>query len=288
MRTLLLFFCIFAPVIGRAQISVQVVLDQEVYLANEPLIVKVRIANSSGRTLTFGKDADWLTFNIDGRDNIVVAQLQPVPVQGEFKLDSSTTGIKRVNLEPCFRLTRPARYTVVATVKVPGWEESFSSKPKTFDITQGSKLWETTFGVPSADKSEAAPEIRRYILQQANRTKEMTLYLRLTDGSGTDTYKVFPLGNMVSFSRPEPQLDKASNLHLLYQNSARGFNYCVITPDGNWLKRQAYDYTDTRPILRTDDDGSLIIKGGVRRPTSTDIPKAAEFEDTTNDKTPAP
>jgi glycine/D-amino acid oxidase-like deaminating enzyme len=92
---------------------------------------------------------------------------------------------------------------------------------------------------------------------------------------------------MVSFSKPECQIDKSSNLHVLYQTGARSFNYSVINPDGRLLVRQTYDYSDTRPVLRIDREGRILIGGGVRRSSSDDLPPPADAS--TNDaKTPKP
>ena len=45
-----------------AQVTVDVVLDQEQFLPTETMPVAVRITNRSGQPLHLGADADWLTF----------------------------------------------------------------------------------------------------------------------------------------------------------------------------------------------------------------------------------
>jgi hypothetical protein len=98
------------------------------------------------------------------------------------------------------------------------------------------------------------------------------LYFRLTDSSG-QIYKVFPIGPILSFGKTEPQVDQFSNLHVLYQDGARSFNYTVINPSGEILRRETYEYT-TRPRLVRDTDGFLNVAGGKRRVTSKDVPPA--------------
>jgi hypothetical protein len=85
-------------------------------------------------------------------------------------------------------------------------------------------------------------------------------------------FKVFPIGAMRSVSKPEPQLDKESNLHILYQNDARSFSYTVVNPDGEITLRQTYDYVNSRPRLKVKEAGALGVIGGVRRIHSSDIP----------------
>jgi len=278
MRILLAIIALVSVATAHAQINVEIVFDQETYLANEPLIAKVRISNASGQTIPMGKGLDWLIFSFEGRDNLIVTQKGPVPVDGEFKSESSTTVIKPVNLEPYFNLSQPGRYSVTATVNIPAWGQSFTSRPKNFNITKGTRLWETNFGVPTT-QTNAVPEIRKYVLQQGNHIHDIRLYLRLMDAGGGLTFKVLTLGQMLSFSRPEPQLDKESNLHVLFQTSARGFTYLVITPDGDFKIRRIYDYTDSRPILRADETGNIGVSGGIRRVTANDLPKPPQFDD---------
>src|SRR5204862_7266383 len=124
------------------------------------------------------------------------------------------------------------------------------------------------FGVTqtAAGETNAAPEVRKYSLQQVNYLKDhLRLYLRVSDESGARIFKTVPVGQILSFSRPEPQIDKSSNLHLIYQSWAHVFTYSVFSPAGELLKRETYDYVNTRPRLQTDADGVISVIGGVKR-----------------------
>jgi len=256
-----------------AQVSVEVSLEQEQFLASETLLVTVRVTNRSGQTLRLGEDADWLTFSVEARDGFVVTKSGEIPVTGEFVLDSSKMATKRVDLAPYFNLTKPGRYTVIASARIKQWDKQYVSKPKSFDIIHGAKLWEQEFGVPlPAGALNRQPEVRKYILQQANYLKQLKLYLRLTDASEGKVFKVFAIGPMVSFGRPEPQLDKSSNLHVLYQTGPHGCSYTVVNPDGEVIVRQTHNITNTRPRLRVGPEGDFIVVGGMRRPAANDLP----------------
>ena len=280
MRKVGLWLCLLAglasPVWG--QVTVEVVLDQEQFLPGEALNVAIKISNRSGQKLNFGTDPDWLTFAVESRDGMVVPKLGEAPVAGAFDLESAERGTKHVDIGPYFSMMQPGRYAVTATVRIKQWGQTVSSQPKNFNIMEGAKLWEQEFGVPNVPGStNPIPEVRKYILQQANYLKgKLRLYLRLTDATGTKTFRVVPVGLILSFSRPEPRIDKFSNLHLLYQNWAHSFSYTVFNPDGEILDRQTYDYTDTRPRLQTDDQGRIAVVGGVRRVTSNGSPITAE------------
>lgn len=257
------------------QVTVEVVLEQEQFLPGESLLVAARITNRSGQTLRLGGEDDWLSFAVESRDGFVVAKTGDPPVKGAFELESSKRATKRVDLAPHFNLAREGRYTVRATVRIPQWELQYASDPRPFDIIRGARLWEREFGVPQTATTNAPPELRKYILQQANYLKnQLKLYLRLTDPSETRVFRVFAIGPMVSFGRPEPQVDSQSNLHVLYQYGKTAFNYTVVNPDGDILLRQTYESGTTRPRLQVDAEGRIGVTGGVRRVTADDLPVA--------------
>jgi hypothetical protein len=271
----LTFALVLAPLLQMSgQVTAEVTFEQEQFLGGEALPAAVRITNRSGQTLHFGREPDWLTFLVESRDGFIVVKTGEVPVLGEFTLESSKMATRHVDLAPYFVLSRPGRYKVTATVRVKEWDATLTTQPQSFDIIQGAKLWSQDFGVPApAGVTNQLPEVRKYTLQQANYLRtQLRLYLRLTDAAESKVIKVFSLGPMVSFSQPEPQVDKFSNLHLLYQNGARSFSYTMVTPDGDVAVRQTYDYANSRPRLQMDRDGKLVVVGGVRRISRDDLP----------------
>lgn len=196
-------FCLFAPLAPAvAQMTVDVSLGQEQYLSGEAVTAVVRVTNLSGRSVRLGADNEWLTFSIDGRENLVVRQLGDVPVTGEFVLENSQRATKRVDIAPYFSIGEPGHYRITATVRVKEWGFEASSAPAGFNVIEGAKLWEREFGVPSSGGTNGAPEIRKYILQQANYLRNgLALFLRVTDASGEKSYRVAPIGGLLSFSR---------------------------------------------------------------------------------------
>ena len=273
-----------------AQVTVEITQEQEQFLPAESMPVVVRITNRSGQSLRLGQTEDWLTFSVEGRDSHVVPKTGEVPVGGEFVLEPSQVVALRLDLAPYFLLTQPGRYSTTATMQIKDWNQNIRSQPKSFDIIQGVKLWEQEIGVPdSAAGSNATPEIRRFVLQQANYLKyQLRLYVRLTDASGSKTFRVFPIGPMVSFGRPEPQVDKFSNMHLLHQSGPHSYTYVVINPSGEIIARRTYDYVDKRPRLAPDAAGKVLVNGGVQRPTPSDIPPSKPQESGADTPKPKP
>jgi hypothetical protein len=200
-----------------------------------------------------------------------VPKVRDLPLFEPFDLPSSKMASKRIDLGPSFPIGQPGRYNIIATVRIRGWGREVASQPKGFDIIEGASMWQQDFGVPG--QTNGNPEIRRYILQQANYVKgQLRLYLRVTDMTGTRPFRVVPIGALLSFSRPEHLIDQASNLHLLYQDGPHSFGYFKFNPDGELLARQTHEYIGTRPRLRLDVDGNITVFGGQRRIAASDVP----------------
>jgi hypothetical protein len=257
-------------------VTVKLSLPQEQFLPGETLPVAVQVTNNSGQTLHLGADPGWLKFSVESRDDsFVVMKNDDPPVVGAFDLGSSEVATKRVDLAPYFVTTHAGGYRVVATVHIPEWNRDVVSPPLEFDVIDGAQLWSQDFGLPvPAGVTNQAPVVRKYILEEANYLrKQLRMYVLVSDQSGTRILKVSAIGPMVSFSQPEAQLDRASNLHLLYQSGAQSFVYSVVNPDGNITQQEIYDYLGTRPRLAVNGDGDIVVRGGVRRPKPGELPE---------------
>jgi len=272
MKTLLVFtFALMAFFRASAQVDLDLSLDQDYFLPSETIPLAVKITNRSGQQLHLGADADWLTFNVESDDGFVVIKNAEVPVQGEFDLETSQLGIKRVDLQPYFAMTKPGRYRVIATLHIKDWSAQLASQPKPFDVIAGAQLWAQDFGVK--DGTNAAPEVRKYTLEQANYLKEqLRLYVQVSDAAEDTVYKVTALGPMVSFSRTEAQVDRSSRLNVLWQAGASSFSYSIVNPDGTVAVQDYYDNFYSRPRLTVNENGDVVVLGGTRRPKPTEMP----------------
>jgi hypothetical protein len=278
-----------AAAVARAEpVSVDVALDQEQFLQGEALVVKVRITNFSGQNLVLGQDDSWLTFSVEDSEHLLTNRRGSPPVAGTFTLEPSTTGTRKVDLAPYFDFARIGRYFISARLNLPVWGV-IQSRPATIDIVKGTPMWEKEFGVPASRvRDSSLPETRKYCIIQTLSAKNIKLYFRLSDPQDNNIYKVFPLGPIVSFSSLEPQLDQFSNLHLLYQAGGRTFTHCVVNPDGVLIARESYQPGDSRPMLRAEKDGRITVQGGIRHPTTSDLPPPINSTVPTNAKPDQP
>ncbi len=270
-----------------AGVSVELILDETIYLPGEEIPVGVRISNLAGRPLTFGSTPNWLIFYAETKSGDIVARLGQVPVQGEFTLDSAKAGTKWWNIQPYFDFQEAGVHNIFAEVRLPEWNDRIISDPVSITLQNARKLWEISFGVPPPEGvTDAQPEIRRYALQSAVRTRDRNLYVRVTDETETRIYRVALLDRLLSFSNPSQQLDNRNQLHVLFQTGGSIYTYCVVTPDGTIAVRQKHEIVPgSRPRLVKLDDGSISVGGGRRFPTLTDVPPyepPAESLSTTN------
>jgi hypothetical protein len=254
-----------------AQVEVELSLDQEQFLPRESLPLAVKIINRSGQQIHLGADADWLTFNVESVDGFVVLKNAEVPVTGAFDLETGQLGIKRVDLQPYFNLTKPGRYRIIATLRIKDWGAQIASAPQAFDVITGAKLWEQDFGVPSP--TNGAPEVRKYTLEQANYLKsQLRLYAQVSDSAEAVVYRVSALGPMVSFSQLDAQVDRLGRLSVLWQTGAQTFSYAIVNPDGSVASTDFYENFFSRPRLTITNDGDVAVVGGTRRPRPTELP----------------
>jgi len=277
MKKLLLILGLLGWVVvqATAQVTLEVTLDQEQFLPGEGLPVAVKITNRSGQRLHLGADANWLSFSVESVDGYLVMKTGEVPVAGEFDLESSQMGIKRVDLAPYFSLGRAGRYKIVATLRIKDWSLEETGVAKYFDVINGVTLWAQDFGVPVAGAPAGhAPEMRKYSLIKANYLlKELRLYVKVSNPVDAEVYAVKAIGPLISFSVPEAQVDQYGMLHVLYQSGASLFSHTVVAPDGTFLIRELYDYVNTRPRLGVDAQGGMIVIGGVRRQPADELPQ---------------
>ena len=252
-----------------AQVSAEVVLGQEQFLPGESLEMALKIANRSGQTLHFGKASSWLTLHVEGEGNFSAEASSEIPDGTEFDLDSSRLATKRLDVAPLFQLTKPGRYKLTAILRLPLFPEPIISPPKSFDVITGTKLWEEEFGVPGSGNP---PEVRSYLLQQANYLKQLQLYVRITRSREALPVKVVRLGQMVSFGQPSAMLDRLCDLHVIFQTGPRSFRYAAVSPEGDFKIRHTYTLSESRPRLEVDKDGAVSVKGGLQTKTADDIP----------------
>jgi len=258
-------------------LKVQLSSDHIQFIAQESIEITVRVINYTGETLNLnGNDPEWLTFNVEALGNkSLVRQTGPLDVYRKIPpVETGMLAPVTVDLVPQFEISKPGRYKITARVKAGRWGE-ITSEPYFIDIVPGITMWEQEFGVPNAEGK--APEIRKYKLLQSRNLDAPVIYAKVTDVYESKVFGLTALGKMVTSPVPEQITDKANRLHVLHQSGAKSFTYSMINHDGRVLLRMRYEYTDTRPRLRANENGDIIISGGIRVKSEYDIDPLASI-----------
>jgi hypothetical protein len=273
--TALLALGLLASRAAAQPIGLEIEASRDVFLPGEPVQVLVTIKNNSGRRLHFGDDPEWLKFRVTTGKNKPVDRLRPPAIEGEFDLDTGFSATRKVDLAPAFDLMALGFYTAAVTLRVGEFRvELTTPEPLKFELVRGFRLWEQDFGVPTAEGElpPAKAESRRYSVVQLRTTKGIRLYSRVSDAADVLPIKVMELGQYFTFTPPETQVDRTGFLHVLFQSHGRVFTYCVVSPDGDLLKRNSYDSNASRPGLKLDKEAGIVVAGGKRLLAINDIP----------------
>lgn len=266
------------PLPAKATVELQISLPRTLLLPGEPIEVEVAMRNSSGRTLVFSPNDDWLdmdVYSITSRvgDGARVVQFKPVLVEEAFKLESAKAVRTKVDISTAFHLMRPGRYKLTASAGYTGGGGVRAiAEPVIFHITSGAKLWEQEFGVRV--EGEGQTETRKYLLQRLTSEKDLRLYATVTDSTGATIIRQVPLGRAAGNDSPQGKLDRLNYLHVLHHTGPRLFTHTVVSPNGELLRRETYESPAgaPRPGLRVEEDGRVTISSAERVPRSDDLP----------------
>jgi hypothetical protein len=266
------------PAAPPSVLELQTEVFQDRFLPGESLEIEVRIRNLSGQPVTFRPEDDWLNITIwslikSTGEGAPVAQFKPVRIRETFTIPHTKAIRARVDVAPCFDLSRPGRFRLDAALTHATVREPVRATPLLFEVVPGSRLWEQTFGFRPLD-ADAPPEQRKYTLQKMTTKTEARLYVGVSDAEDQFVFRQVSLGRAANSDNPQRRLDRLSNLHVIHQIGPRTFTHTVINPRGDVLRRMTYDSqaANIRPTLKPDEEGRVTVVGGVRVPRADDIP----------------
>jgi hypothetical protein len=249
-----------------AQVDVKLEFDQNKFLTGETSEVILRVANFTGSPLRLGERPDWLQFSVENVSGVGVARIADLEETGAFTLKTGARATLRFDLTPLFKIDQVGRYNVSATVYTGSGENHVITAPAEFEIMTGVVLWEREFGVLGGGS-----ERRRYAIVQANYLKRARIFAAITNPEASVTYKVIPLGTVVSFNPPSMAMDAQNRLHVLHQYGADDFVHHRIHSDGTLAVRHNYVSRVGRPMLGVDGTGDVAVVRATRRPSTQDI-----------------
>lgn len=259
---LFLFGCLLLAPAAHAQLQVGISLHRSLYIRYEPIIATVTITNLSGRPLVLSDQSDtpWFGFQIESKsDN----GNRPVsPRMSSFPKDTVAIGPgetlrRQVNITPLYVLDDFGRYSIRANVFESEQNRYYSSPSAPFEITEGRLLWEENVGLPL----DGSP--RRISLLAHRLPNSTSLYLRIINPDAGRVFCTHKLGDLMSYGKPDVELDTNNEVHILQLRAPRNFVYSHIGLNGEIRVRKAYDQTtESKPTLRRGPNGEVLVVGG--------------------------
>ncbi len=247
MKNLLLIVSIIFSLPAKGQVQLTLSLERNFYIAYEPLVVQVALTNLGERDLKLENTGHrrWLGFDIQMANGHWLAPRYVDEPASILKAGSTMT--HRVNVTPLFALEDFGGYRISATVFLTDINRCVRSAEKQFEITGGRLL--------KQQEVSDHTDIRLVSLLVHQLPQSRALYLRIEDKRRGIIYCTHQLGNWVSYSQPEIEIDDMRSVHILQSDAPRKFIYTRVNLDGKILECRAYVETAIRPSLKKIVEG---------------------------------
>jgi len=244
----------------QAQVTVRLKMNKKTHLLGEDVKATIFITNHSGRQLTLRGNGvrPWLTFHLESSGRTI--PYSRVMNYNALTIPTGQTRARTVSISSSYTLGIQGNYTCSCAVNMPGpTRNGFSSNRVHFTIANGYTSWVQRAGVPGA-----AGEIREYKLVIFSGNSAVELYAQVSSTNTGRNIATIPLGKIINYRRPTGTLDKANNMHALYQVKPDLFTHVAITPQGK-VKFATYYRRGVNgaPRLITLGDGKVRVAGGV-------------------------
>lgn len=233
------------------QIDVRMEPVRRDYILGEKATVQLIITNHTDSTveLNSAPGRSWLYLMVTRRGEY--APLSPVsaPKIPDIKVLPGSRKAYTLALQPHYQLNREGTYRVVATVRMPDMQSTYTSNAASFNMVPGATL-------------------RSFVIQVRGMRLQMNVKMMNMDGKTVLFGQVLNpetrialgacfLAQYLNFMEPRILLDRAQNLHVLCQSTADFFTYAVMDTQG--VRRQQ------KIMKRTGGPIDLISTGsGIR------------------------
>jgi hypothetical protein len=268
---------LFLAATAQAQIQVDLKFKRLQYIAYEPILATVTIANNSGRDIDLHDDSGqhWFGFEINAGEGRLLAPLRQDGAEPALHVEAGKTVTRKFNLTAIYPVHDFGAYHVRANVFFPDLNKFFYSTTKVFQVSDARPIWQKTVGVPEG--MPGSGEARTYSLLSNRFVDHTALYVRVENRNNGVVYTTYSLGHIIASEEPRAQVDRANQLHVLHCAAPRSWAYSHVGLNGELLAHSTFLETKTRPHLRHTPDGSIAVNGGM-----LDVPIAD------SKRTPAP
>ncbi|MEO0444933.1 MAG: hypothetical protein AAF191_02535 [Verrucomicrobiota bacterium] len=272
-------------VVGHQTVQAQLIVTAEpskkLYVAYEPVMVKVSILNRAGRDIVLADkgSTSWLTFQVTDSTGHLLSphsrtSFEPVLIPAGQMLS------REIPVNASYSMTRRGLYRIQASAYFPQLDRYFPSRAKTLQITEAKEMWSQAVGVPEGHPK--AGTFRRLVLSNFHDGAKKFLYLRIQDEESGVVYASFSLGQVILVRKPTWNIDRKNQLHVLHMGAPQTYAHSVVDVDGKIVSREIYYEKNGIPSLVSDGSGGFLISGGIsekeanRDPLEADVRKISE------------
>lgn len=183
---------------ARAQMTVDLTLDQRVYILGEAVRADVRIVNHSTTPFMVGPGGysqNGLTFSVVNNGEAVDTSQAHVPMIPELALKGGDTYLSAYELDEWYPMGKTGSYLVTALVRRD--DRRYESPVRSIDIVPGLEI-KTAIQL-FADRPDFE---RKLTLVYFMRKQTEYLFLRVTDTPGDRTWTTLELGQLLRTTPP--------------------------------------------------------------------------------------
>lgn len=262
MFRILLAALLFSAATVHAQIQVELTFKRIQYIAHEPILATVKIANNSGRDIDLHDDSGqhWFGFEITADEGRLLPPLSQEMAEPALHVEAGKTVTRRINLTSLYPVHEFGTYHVRANVYFPDLNKFFYSPGKVVQVNDARPIWQKTVGVPEG--TPGAGQVRTYSLLSSRFLDHTSLYVRVENKDTGAVFTTFSLGRIIASVDPQAELDHANQLHVLHCAAPRTWAYSHVGLNGELLAHSTFLETKSRPRLRHTPDDMIAISGG--------------------------
>lgn len=261
---LLVIICVLLTAPSQAQVEVRVQPIRKEFLVGENVALQVKIDNHTDQAVSLVNipGRSWLHFTVSRSGESHPISPNVIPNFPKLVVPAGSSRTVTANLRPYYNLGRDGMYKVIATVRMPDMQTTYSSNRASFTLANGGT-------------------VRNFTVQSRGNRLNMSVRLLRVDGedclfgqvTNADSRVVLGacfMGKYLNFMQPRIVLDSAQNMHVLCQSTPEYFCYSIMDNQGN---RRHY-----KVMKRTGGPVDLVSAGGsiraiglrpYERPTST-------------------
>lgn len=248
---ILALFCLMLAGQAYAQVDVRVTPVRGQFLVGENVQLELKITNHTDIPLALDNTPEraWLHFTVTRSGNSQPLPPKVIPHFSKTVINPGSAKKIVINLRPFFHFTHDGVYRVVATVRMPDMQTTYSSNRAHFTLSNGGSV--KTFAIQSGGK-----RLKMHVKMMRAGEKDCLFGQVVNADSGAVVGACF-MGQFLNFMEPRIMMDRSQNLHVLCQSTPTYFTYSVMGKDG---ARKSYQV-----LTRTGGPVELVTTGkGIR------------------------